>query len=287
MGSRSPEQPTKKASERKAREADGKAQVAAAHDVVAKATKTNTNKAKGGGSKTKVVKEKSAAPDKESKVRAEVKRGGHKAKKGQKASGGKGSPVFAQSGDHLYPVHEQQASGYGYGSALEQTHYYNSQHQQQQPFFGDGSNGYGCAQPQQTQQQQTQTQTQTQQGTVKSPYSCGSSSASGGSSASTPYGYPPQLHFDSPSKCLRCLLCTRMRPDCKYEYLDYYFAKSKYVYVDMNFCHNETISYKRWRFHKSLCIIFSAPSFIRNSLIMAKIHIIIGLKITEKFLILI
>ena len=23
------------------------------------------------------------------------------------------------------------------------------------------------------------------------------------------------------------------------------------------FCHNETIAYKRWRFHKSLCIIFS------------------------------
>ncbi len=22
----------------------------------------------------------------------------------------------------------------------------------------------------------------------------------------------------------------------------------------MNFCHNETIAYKRWRFHKSLCI---------------------------------
>ena len=33
--------------------------------------------------------------------------------------------------------------------------------------------------------------------------------------------------------------------------------------------------------------LMKAPSFIRNSLIMAKIHIIIGLRITEKFLILI
>ncbi len=55
----------------------------------------------------------------------------------------------------------------------------------------------------------------------------------------------------------------------------------------MNLCHNETIAYKRWRFHKSYKLkyytqkLMKAPSFISNRPIMAKIHIIIGLKITE------